>query len=95
MSAAAVVEVKGNSVSWYCPGCKYPHRIETGPRGWTWNGRLDKPTFAPSVLSTTRGEQPARCHCYVRDGQIQFLNDCTHEFAGKTVPVPTLPEWMQ
>ena len=28
-----------------------------------------------------------RCHSFVRDGQIQFLGDCTHEFAGKTVPL--------
>lgn len=26
-----------------------------------------------------------RCHSFVRDGKIQFLNDCTHELAGKTV----------
>ncbi len=26
-----------------------------------------------------------RCHCYVQHGQIQFLADCTHDFAGVTV----------
>lgn len=26
-----------------------------------------------------------RCHSFVTDGQIQFLSDCTHELAGKTV----------
>lgn len=25
------------------------------------------------------------CHSYVEDGQIRFLDDCTHELAGKTV----------
>ena len=28
-----------------------------------------------------------RCHSFVRDGQIQFLADCTHALAGKTVPL--------
>jgi hypothetical protein len=28
-----------------------------------------------------------RCHSFIKDGQIQFLNDCTHELAGKTVPL--------
>lgn len=28
------------------------------------------------------------CHSFVRDGQIQFLSDCTHSLAGKTVPLP-------
>ena len=29
-----------------------------------------------------------RCHSFIRDGKIQYLNDCTHEFAGKTVELP-------
>lgn len=32
------------------------------------------------------------CHSFVRDGQIQFLGDCTHALAGQTVP---LPEWTE
>lgn len=31
------------------------------------------------------------CHSFVRDGQIQFLRDCTHALAGQTVPLPELP----
>ena len=30
------------------------------------------------------------CHSFVTDGKIQFLGDCTHSLAGKTVD---LPEW--
>lgn len=30
------------------------------------------------------------CHSFVTDGRIQFLADCTHALAGKTVD---LPEW--
>ncbi len=26
-----------------------------------------------------------RCHCYITDGRIQFLGDCTHALAGQTV----------
>lgn len=25
------------------------------------------------------------CHIFVREGKIEYLSDCTHEFAGKTV----------
>lgn len=25
------------------------------------------------------------CHSFITDGQIQFLNDCTHKLAGQTV----------
>lgn len=33
-----------------------------------------------------------RCHHYVRDGRIEFLSDCDHALAGKTVD---LPDWDQ
>lgn len=28
------------------------------------------------------------CHSFVTDGHISFLGDCTHELAGKVVPLP-------
>ena len=38
------------------------------------------------------GENVARrsfcCHSFVTDGRVQFLGDCTHELAGKTVDLP-------
>lgn len=27
------------------------------------------------------------CHSFVVDGKIQFLPDCSHEFAGQTIPL--------
>lgn len=33
-----------------------------------------------------------RCHSFVNDGRIQFLEDCTHALAGQTVD---LPEWTE
>ncbi|WP_061958103.1 DUF6527 family protein [Cupriavidus pauculus] len=32
------------------------------------------------------------CHTFVTEGNIQFLGDCTHELAGKTVPMVEFPE---
>lgn len=29
-----------------------------------------------------------QCHSFVTDGRIQFLADCTHALAGKTVDLP-------
>lgn len=28
------------------------------------------------------------CHSFVREGRIEFLSDCTHALAGKTVTLP-------
>lgn len=35
---------------------------------------------------------PTVCHSFVRDGQIEFLGDCTHSLAGRTVPLPAWDE---
>lgn len=32
------------------------------------------------------------CHSFVTDGSIQFLNDCTHELAGQTVPLADIEQ---
>lgn len=29
-----------------------------------------------------------RCHSWINDGHAQFLEDCSHEFKGQTVPLP-------
>lgn len=31
------------------------------------------------------------CHSFIKDGKIQFLNDCTHELAGQTVGMVAIP----
>ena len=73
----------------YCPGCKCEHYIavannDCGFPIWNWNGDMEKPTISPSVKVTCNVD-PKCCHSFIRDGKIQYLSDCTHELAGKTV----------
>lgn len=49
---------------------------------WTWNGNTDTPTLRPSVLTTGSSY---RCHSWINHGTAQFLDDSSHEFAGKTL----------
>ncbi len=35
---------------------------------------------------------PLRCHSFVTDGRIQFLEDCTHHLAGKVADLGEVPE---
>lgn len=75
---------------WHCPGCKGGHGVPVvGGRAWGWNQSLENPTLTPSVLifEHERHEAPnqPRCHCFIRDGKIEFLTDCTHELAGQTL----------
>ena len=80
----------------FCPGCKSHHSycIKSTIPGrpvWVWNKDMEKPTFAPSLLVNGRWPE-SRCHLFLRDGMIQFLDDCHHELKGKTVPLPEC-EW--
>lgn len=79
----------GRLYVFHCPGCGINHRVETDVQGgWSWNGSLDKPTFAPSVLRSP--DSDFRCHSFVAAGRIHFLGDCYHDLKGQTVD---LPDW--
>jgi hypothetical protein len=44
-------------------------------------------TILPENDVTGKVTKTFRCHSLVTDGNIQFLDDCTHELKGKTVPL--------
>lgn len=76
-----------------CPGCKHRHNILVNT--WSFNGDYENPTFNPSILvySEWQGKRTHHCHSFIKDGRIQFLNDCEHSLAGTTVDLPTVSEW--
>ena len=81
-----------DQLGFFCPGCECDHavrvspdRLNAGPN-WGWNGSLESPTITPSIL--VMGER--RCHSFMREGKIQFLDDCHHALKGQTV---NLPDW--
>jgi len=88
--------LQGGRVGFMCPGCGTMHQVRVEGEGrprWDWNGDGDAPTFAPSVLVMMPdpgwpGVNLSTCHSFVREGRIQFLNDCTHPLAGQTVDLP-------
>ena len=87
----------GDNVTWlfYCPGCGQYHGFRVAPDPahpqapvWRFNWNLDAPTFTPSLL--VHGGTEKRCHLYVREGKIIFLDDCWHELKGRTVDLVDL-----
>lgn len=94
--AKIVSSHEGSMWLFHCPGCQYGHVyyvkppnndpdwIRCGKPLWTWNGSIDKPTFRASLLNT---HVNTRCHLFVTDGMIEFLGDCTHSLANRTVPM--------
>jgi hypothetical protein len=78
----------GNILFW-CPGCKTNHVINNN---WKITGLKEKPTVSPSVLvqyDYGKDKNEKRCHLFIKNGMIEYLNDCTHELKGKTVPMET------
>ena len=84
-----------------CPGCGSLHSfvlanedgtIPSGPV-WTWDGNLETPTFAASML--VRWGDGEVCHSFLEGGRWRFLDDCTHAHAGETdVAMVPLPDWL-
>lgn len=83
----------------YMPGYDNLIMIQVTGEGrpiWNWNGDIYAPTFSPSILSRLPldgGARTMRNHVFVREGRIQFLTDCSHALAGKTVELPKLKDW--
>lgn len=90
----------------YCPGCATHHVIATkvpleNGACWTFNNDFESPTFSPSLLVRTGKYVPGHedfdneglssiCHSFIKEGMIQFLDDCTHELKGQTVNLPNI-----
>lgn len=91
----------GDSIVYGCPGCKVAgaggfHSIPVeGAKAWGFNNNLDAPTLTPSVLAKSGtfdnpGELCHTCHHFLRNGKLEYLGDCTHEFAGQTLDLPEI-----
>lgn len=80
----------------YCPGCHMLHYFCVDPdatKTWRFDQDEERPTFKPSLLTrfnfgSRDGEK--RCHLYVRDGRIEYQDDCSHDLAGETVELPVI-----
>lgn len=79
---------------------------DAGPWGWDGNVErptiagsvllyesehlIDPNLEGPALTAPENVRVSPRCHSFVVDGKIQFLDDCTHALRGQTVD---LPEW--
>lgn len=86
----------------FCPACKETHLFDS--HVWSFNGDYEKPTFSPSMLwkgfvydKDEDGKwlvtgKKITCHSFVVDGNIRYLNDCTHELKGQIVSLDECPD---
>lgn len=75
----------------WCPGCDEAHSVPiVGPNAWSWNKMRETPSLSPSLL-VHNDTAKRRCHSYVIDGRIKYLDDTMHALAGQTVNIPEWP----
>lgn len=98
--------VKYEALLFICPGCAngngsgyhmLPVNSTTKSPSWNWDGNIEAPTLSPSILThgifTDGGYDPKGiCHSFLRNGVFEFLSDCTHQYAGQSVPMPDMPD---
>ena len=80
-----------------CPACGFEHMFNVDLTGHgkhhnhvgTFNGDYERPTFRPSMGYNMHNqvEHHSRCHSWLTDGVWQFLGDCTHDMAGRQIPM--------
>jgi hypothetical protein len=102
------ISSKPGSVTYifYCLGCDEIHQITDK---WEFNNDFNNPTFSPSYLTWNDPNPNAdpkydpkgkyrngfRCHSFIKEGKIEYLNDCTHKLAGKTVQLPEVEDYFR
>lgn len=56
----------------------------------------EPPATTPEIRAKIRAGEIVQtrvqkvCHTFITEGMVQFLGDCTHQYAGQTLPLPDL-----
>lgn len=61
--------------------------VTSGHCALNWNREKCWCTFNKEHPEQIKPFHCERCHSFVRDGDIQFLSDCSHSMVGQTVPL--------
>lgn len=85
----------GSHLHW-CPACEEVHQL---PKGWTFDGNVDCPTYSPSFKHwwTDHSVDPPKervCHYTLTKGVLHYYEDSTHTTRGP-VALPILPTHLQ
>lgn len=93
MAKIKIVPIVNDRVQYhyFCMGCGYTHCFELKSAGGhhDFNMDLDNPTVSPSLLQNFGGGSKL-CHSFIRNGKIQYLNDCQHSYAGYAIELPEI-----
>lgn len=100
---------KTNQLVFYCEGCGENHYTDSkwSFNGDYFNPTFSPSILVRGVQRVTDEEaerilngeriKPKQfvCHSFVKNGEIQYLDDCTHSFAGKTIKLKDESGWYE
>lgn len=83
-----------------CQWHEFPKNPLSNGARWSFDGNCECPTFSPSMNQGVNQPGPfynpdapsSRCHFIVTNGQIHYCGDCSHSFAGQTLPLLAWPD---
>lgn len=78
----------------YCVACDTLHSVTLAPHAHYFNGNLEYPTIRPRVNLKYGAceEERQQCHFTLISGELKYFSNCTHEYAGKTIALPEIPQ---
>jgi hypothetical protein len=90
----------------FCPGCNDVHVLNIDIKRpliqnyWDWDENIEKPTIAGEARVSSESRERGKlrlvkkvCIFGVKEGNIFFSPESTHQYAGQSVPLPPLPDW--
>lgn len=98
------IKTKGNGAWGWCGNVNRPvfsPSVLLKSTRFTEKGEAELEAWCANGMPFTKGHKfdsiPYSCHSFVgcngaQPGEVIFLSDCTHKFAGQTVALPDFPE---
>ena len=99
-------KLSNNELQFYCEGCNSTHTFNnTWNFNNDFENPTINPSILVRGTQPITDEEfdllkagkhveprPLVCHSFIREGKIQYLNDCTHNLNGQTVELPEIKE---
>jgi hypothetical protein len=81
----------------WCSQCECAHHFPVGehPTNWQFNGKIDCPTFTPSLMLSIQDEEGKKkhvCHLNLTDGVVIYHADIAQKLAGQRLPLAKIAE---
>lgn len=84
-----------------CPACNDIHAFKyysdpfkytnTDKDPWKFNYNFDRPIIRPSIsVDAGNSNINYKCHSYVEEGFIKYLDDCSHAMKGLSIELPDI-----